>query len=536
MKKLFAALLAFTMILSSAVLCVSAEEATSWADNASTTWYTDAIAANENATTFTISTAADLAGLAKLVDGGNTFAGKTVNVNATTIDLSAHYWEPIGAEEAPFQGTFDGNGVTITGMKIDSAEEGAQAFFAIVSSTTEENVAKIQNFSLVNSSVKTSVTLYSALVIGKISTSNIGTVDVENVYAQGTVTSSVSDVSVIGGICAYAHVNLGSIAFENVVSNVAVQNTVESMGYAGGMVGHLQCVGGSYPLYLTNVVNQGAISGKQLYSGGLIGFNDVNAWCVVTLDYCLNVGSASASENGAAGAFVGFHNRNNQEMHFKNSAYDSTLNIIGKVQDNVTKFRYRPNNCYVINATEVETGYTAISADQINVFSNILTTASTLTGYANVEKTMEGLVAACNAVAKTSGLCAMQISTGNTNDKYSVRFIAKLDSDDYVRAGIKVSINGVEKIMDTTTVYEEISAYTENGTIASYKATQLGATYLYAVGVYNIPTGAENVVITVTPYTVAMDGENEQTVDGDAYEITFNKGVYVGAEKVEQAA
>lgn len=533
MKKLFAAILAITMILSSAVICVSAETTTSWADNATTAWYDEADA---NATTYTIKTAADLAGLAKLVDCGNAFVGKTINVDATTIDLSAHYWEPIGAEATPFQGTFDGNGVTISGMKIDSVSEDVQAFFAIVSSTTEGNVATIRNFSLINSSVTTSVTLYSALVIGKISTTSTATVDVKNVYAQGTVTSSASGVSVIGGICAYAHVNTGSIAFENVVSNVAVQNAVESTGYAGGMVGHIQCVGGSYPLYLTNVVNQGAISGKQLYSGGLIGFNDVKAWNIITLDGCLNVGSASASENGAAGAFVGFHNRNNQEMKFNNSAYYSVLKVVGKAQDGVTKFRIKPNNCYVINATEVETGYTAISADQINVFSNILTTASTLNGYANVAKTMTALTAACNAVAKTSGLCALQISTQEAGNPYSVRFIAKLDTTDYVRAGIKVSINGVEQTMDTTKVYTEISAYTANGTIASYTAQQLGATYLYAAGVYNIPANAENVVITVTPYTVAMVEEAETTVEGDAYEITFNKGVYVGAEKVEKAA
>lgn len=79
-----------------------------WTDegNYDTTWY------NETDTEFTLTTAPQLAGLAKLVNSGNEFYGKTIKMG-TDIDLGAHCWWPIGADSKSipayyFKGTFDG--------------------------------------------------------------------------------------------------------------------------------------------------------------------------------------------------------------------------------------------------------------------------------------------------------------------------------------------------------------------------------------------------------------------------------------------
>ena len=56
---------------------------TFWADNAVTSWY------NTTSTTFTITTESQLAGLALLVEGGNNFSGKTINI-ANDLNLGAH--------------------------------------------------------------------------------------------------------------------------------------------------------------------------------------------------------------------------------------------------------------------------------------------------------------------------------------------------------------------------------------------------------------------------------------------------------------
>ena len=74
--------------------------------------------------TYTISDAADLLGLANIVNGtdGQTkynFAGQAVELDAK-IDLAGLEWTPIGMGSNWFCGEFDGNGYTISNMTITS--------------------------------------------------------------------------------------------------------------------------------------------------------------------------------------------------------------------------------------------------------------------------------------------------------------------------------------------------------------------------------------------------------------------------------
>lgn len=71
---------------------------------------------------YEISTAEQLAGLAKLVNGGNNFSGKTIVLTAD-IDLNNQAWTPIGNEngfdaELAFSGTFNGDGYTVSGLNV----------------------------------------------------------------------------------------------------------------------------------------------------------------------------------------------------------------------------------------------------------------------------------------------------------------------------------------------------------------------------------------------------------------------------------
>ena len=89
-----------------------------WDGSVDTTWY------NDTDTEFTLTDSQDLAGLAKLVDEGNTFEGKTVKLN---IDMNLYKinengepicFEPIGSYrfDKIFKGTFDGQGHTISNL------------------------------------------------------------------------------------------------------------------------------------------------------------------------------------------------------------------------------------------------------------------------------------------------------------------------------------------------------------------------------------------------------------------------------------
>ncbi|MDR2586309.1 MAG: hypothetical protein LBC84_08870 [Prevotellaceae bacterium] len=88
-----------------------------------TGWYTS----NPSAASFNISTAAQLAGIAKLTNENTTdFSGKTINLTAN-IDLSSYGsgkgWTPISGHDA-FRGNFDGKGHVISGLYInDSGKE-----------------------------------------------------------------------------------------------------------------------------------------------------------------------------------------------------------------------------------------------------------------------------------------------------------------------------------------------------------------------------------------------------------------------------
>lgn len=85
-----------------------------------TSWYNP----EDTATTkYTLDSAEQVAGLITLVDGGDTFEGKTIEL-ASDMDLQNKLFEPIGSyrEDTPFMGTFDGQGHTILNMSQNTWE------------------------------------------------------------------------------------------------------------------------------------------------------------------------------------------------------------------------------------------------------------------------------------------------------------------------------------------------------------------------------------------------------------------------------
>lgn len=90
--------------------------ADTWDGTADTSWYNDTDA------DFVITTSEQLAGLAELVDTGNSFVGKTIKLGG---DLDLYYvpegatepksFDPIG-DDVAFEGTFDGQGNTIDNL------------------------------------------------------------------------------------------------------------------------------------------------------------------------------------------------------------------------------------------------------------------------------------------------------------------------------------------------------------------------------------------------------------------------------------
>ena len=134
-------------------VCVGGVSGANWIDSANTGWY------NPDKNEFTIYTAAELAGLAKLVNDGNSFADKTINLGAD-IDLNSNYdllnvfagenynsepndiifWTPIGTTAAPFKGTFNGGGHLIDDLAIKYRSNSYVGLFGYVESGTIQDL------------------------------------------------------------------------------------------------------------------------------------------------------------------------------------------------------------------------------------------------------------------------------------------------------------------------------------------------------------------------------------------------------------
>ena len=115
-----------------------------------TSWY------NGSGTEFSISTEAQLRGLAELVNDGNDMSDVTIKL-ANDIVLSDENWTPIGEgvrssgtitdTSTPFRGTFDGRGHMISGLTINltaTNTDYAYGLFGVVAGGTVENLTLLK--------------------------------------------------------------------------------------------------------------------------------------------------------------------------------------------------------------------------------------------------------------------------------------------------------------------------------------------------------------------------------------------------------
>jgi len=247
-----------------------------WNGKADTKWYSD------SKTEFTITTPEQLAGLAKLVNGGKDFYGKTVKLGANimlndTMDWQnwankppKNKWEPIGTyiyeidERTPrflqnpigdyliywfvpefiqkalrmestdlsFKGTFDGCGFVISGVYINNNLKVYQGLFGYVDGE------------LRNLGVRASYIKGGNVVGGLVGTSS----SIVNCYSFVVVRAGIS----VGGLAGVADIIRGSYSIALVSGN----------GYVGGLAGVGDTISGSY--------STGKVIGKGVI-GGLVG-------------------------------------------------------------------------------------------------------------------------------------------------------------------------------------------------------------------------------------------------------------------------
>ncbi len=186
--------------------------ADTWDGTADIGWYDSA----NPQSSYTITTAEQLAGLAQLVDGETEFPGVTFTLEAE-LDLSGYEWNSIGnLQTADFSGIFDGQGHTIFGMtQVNSTAE--RGLFASIRSTTDAG-AEVRDLTLedVEIDIEGSNGLnFGALVSyasNRDGSNNPGQVRITNCSVSGVIRNDgeTDDPSSgdIGGIVGFANYNI----------------------------------------------------------------------------------------------------------------------------------------------------------------------------------------------------------------------------------------------------------------------------------------------------------------------------------------
>ena len=212
-------------------------------------WYVG----HESDTEFSISTAAQLAGLAKLVNDGNNFSGKTIKLTAD-IDLNNQVWTPIGTQGNPFKGVFDGGQHSVANLKLENTDDSGSAMIGL--------------FGNINSGTVSNLTVSGEVSEGGIACDG----GITGNAASATIVNCISSVKIIDTMGSY----IGGIA-GNIRGNTTIKNcsyTGEMSGVeltcAGGIVGQIEDGGKVQNSYAVGTLAVPA-DGSGTFAGGIVG-------------------------------------------------------------------------------------------------------------------------------------------------------------------------------------------------------------------------------------------------------------------------
>lgn len=251
-----------------------------------TDWY------DPDETNYTLDSPEKLAGLSQMVADGETFKGKTITLTSD-IDLGNASWTPIGTEDTPFEGTFDGNEKTIYNLTPSSDGE----YTGLFGKTTN---ATIRDLTIKGGTINATGT-------------NVGAV------AGRTVATTVSGVIVDGVSVDGRYGYVGGLVGEGYtgkLENCVVRNATISGGqYIGGISGQ------GYATITGCSVENCEINGTSWKVGGIIG--QLNEGTFTFSDLTVK-DTVIRSTSNCVGGIAGFSNYGNKT--FKNcNVVDCTI-------------------------------------------------------------------------------------------------------------------------------------------------------------------------------------------------------------------
>ena len=241
------------------------------------------------ATAYQIATAEQLARLAYLI---NSSSNSTYNdlyyVQTADIDLSAHYWDPIGnygSSSYYFRGNYNGGGYTISGLYTQAGSSSTfnyQGLFGYVYGTSSTSRAVIYDIVITESEIQ------GYQYVGGIA----GYANYLNIF-DCTNNATISAYSSVGGI-------VGSARNSEMYNCNNAGIIIGTNNYVGGIVGNYSSN------WLYNCYNTADVSGYD-YVGGIAGYKNLYENRTAGTNYCFNLGDISG--NSYVGGIIGYNNR-----------------------------------------------------------------------------------------------------------------------------------------------------------------------------------------------------------------------------------
>ncbi|MGN0443692.1 MAG: Ig-like domain-containing protein [Acutalibacteraceae bacterium] len=263
-----------------------------------------------------------------LVDGTYNLNAKLYYQLQNDIQITANYWTPIGANgNSNFNGTFDGNGYTISGLRFSNNFYDYVGFIGV-------NTGTIKN-------LRVEAIFDGVTNVGAICANNSGTVD--NCSSTGLITCRSGNQTEVGGLVGY---NTGTV--QNSCSNATVNTSNANAGglvgknynngvvkfcyatgnvtgkYAGGLIGEQYNNDGATPKTM-NSYSSGKVTGTEK-AGGLIGYSHgYYSYYNTNVEFCYSTGKVSG--NNKKGGLIGDY----RSCVVTSSYYNSTLSEMSDI-------------------------------------------------------------------------------------------------------------------------------------------------------------------------------------------------------------
>ena len=377
---------------------------------------------------YQISTAAELAWFRDQVNSGNTTISATLTKDIdlaefchakdaakNTDELS---WTPIGNSGNKYQGTFDGNGKTISNLYINATywNIGITLFTGLFGYT--DAGGSIKNITFDNAKVKSVDDYYTGILVG------IAASCIENIKTLANC--SVEGKDNVGGIAGEANGNIG---------NCENHAMVNGAGFVGGIVGRYAYSGKS----ITSCANYGVITGTRNQVGGMAGY-----FVSGTIQNCANYGDITGTFY--VGNLIGCADECNLDNVLGTGNVTATSNkgqaglLVGNIE----------------NSSSTASGILAYNSSAKLTINGTVQTGEAVKAIGQGSLTSADKINAFTAEQLKSGMVANQLQK---NVSGSAKWGQKLNTDDYPLLGSADEVY-LDGNVTTNCLGEQVSAFT----------------------------------------------------------------------------